>query len=211
MNYLDALQWRYATKKFDPTKLVDPATVNRILTAGNLAASSLGLQLLKILVIENKELRQQLRTASYNQSQITDASHLFLICGEFDITPDRVEQQMQLFAKVREQDRSSLDGFYRSASSFISGFSSDLERKHWVSKQGYIVLGQMMMACAIEKVDACPMEGFQPDAYAEILNLKAMNLFPILGLPIGYRSVEDNFQRLKKVRQPMKDYVITIK
>jgi nitroreductase / dihydropteridine reductase len=210
MNYIDSLLWRYATKKFDPSKKVDATTLQRILTAGNLAASSLGIQPLKILLIENTALREQLKSASYNQPQITDASHLLLICGEYHISSDRVEQQMQLIAKTREQERSSLDGFYRSATSFINSFPSDDERIHWVAKQGYIVLGQMMMACALEQVDACPMEGFQPKLYSELLELDKQNLFPIVGLPIGYRSLEDSFQHVKKVRQPLNEYVITI-
>jgi nitroreductase len=210
MNYLEALNWRYATKKFDPTKNVEESALGRILEAGNLAASSMGLQLLKVLVITNSEIREQLRSASYNQSQITDASHLLLICGEYEVTNERIEQHMQLVAGIRNQDRTSLDGFYRSATTFINNFSTDHERLQWIAKQGYIVLGQLLMACAIEKIDACPMEGFQPDVYSQILGLEKKNLFPILGLPIGYRSVEDNNQRIKKVRQPLDQYIINI-
>jgi len=210
MEYLKALEWRYATKKFDANKKLDQQTFERIITAGNLAASSLGLQLLKIINVVNPETRERLKLASYNQSQVTDASHFIVICGEKNITSERIEEQMQLISKTREVDRASLDGFYKSANNFVTNFSSDQERLHWISKQGYIVLGQLMTACAIEKVDSCPMEGFQPHLYSEILDLEAKNLFPILALPMGYRSVEDKNQHLKKVRQSLNDYIINL-
>ncbi len=211
MDYLEALEWRYATKKFDSSKKLDLAVVNRILKAGNLAASSLGMQLLKIIIVNDNGLREQLKSASYNQTQVTDASHFLLICGEYSISPERVDEQMNLIAQTRGIERSSLDGFFKSASNFITNFSTHEERLHWISKQGYIVLGNLMTACAIEKVDSCPMEGFQPHLYSQILDLESKNLFPILALPIGYRSAEDKNQHLKKVRKSMNNYIIELK
>lgn len=117
---------------------------------------------------------------------------------------------MQFISKTREIERASLDGFFKSATNFVSNFSSEQERLHWISKQGYIVLGHLITACAIEKVDSCPMEGFQPQLYSEILELESKNLFPILALPIGYRSVEDKNQHLKKVRHSTNEYLINL-
>ena len=206
---IEDLQWRYATKKFDPLKKVSDDDLAIIKKSLQLTPSSYGLQPLKFLIIENPKVREELVAASYNQKQVADASHLFILCAYNNLTEAHVKSYMELIAKTREIEEEKLVGF----SEMIKNTSLKLEKEKledWMRKQAYIVLGQLLHTCASLRIDSVPMEGFNPDEYDRILGLQAKNLHATLVCPIGYRSVEDNNQHLKKVRKNPSDLFETI-
>lgn len=210
MNYIESLKWRYATKKFNTNRTLDFDVLERILEAANLSASSLGLQAIQLVRVENKELREKVLVHSYNQRQVVDSSELIVICIDTEISNEKVDQFIQRVASVRNQESHELNGYKNMINSFISNFPDKAPMFEWLSKQAYIVLGTLLTACALEKVDSCPMEGFKPHEVAADLGLDEKGLFPVLMLPIGYRAIDDKNQHLKKVRKPISEYVMTI-
>lgn len=210
MNYIESLKWRYATKKFNPERKVAPEVLERIMEAAGLTATSLGLQAMKIIRVENKNVREELLPLCYNQKQIVDASELLVLCSAIEVDESTVEEHVNLIASVRDQEVESLDGFKNMMAGYVNSFTEKGPMQDWLAKQAYIMMGTILTACAIEKVDSCPMEGFQPKAVSDLLSLKPKGLTPVLILPIGYRSTEDKNQHLPKVRKPLKDFVATI-
>lgn len=210
MEYINSLEWRYATKKFDASKKVSEETLQRILYAANLTATSLGFQPIKIINVQPTHLREQIKAASFNQSQVTDASHLLVLCVDANFSTERVNQYIQRISTTRNVPIENLVGFENSINKWIINLQDDNARVNWAAKQAYITLGTMLTACALEQVDSCPMEGFIPEQVSEILELQSRSLFPALMLPIGYRSHEDANQHLTKVRVPLSEYIINI-
>jgi nitroreductase len=208
MSLIDKLQWRYATKKMDPSKVVPQDKVDRILEAVRLTASSSGLQPYEILVITNKALREQIKPAANNQSQVTDCSHLLVFAAWDDYTADRINRAFDLTNEIRNvvlKDRE----VYRQK--LLAGYpprGPEINFDH-AAKQAYIGLGTALIAAAEEEVDCTPMEGFNPIVVDQILNLKEKSLRSVLLLPLGYRKAdEDWLVKLKKVRRS-KDSFIT--
>jgi nitroreductase/dihydropteridine reductase len=201
---LEALNWRYATKKFDSSKKISPKDLETIKEVLRLTPSSYGLQPWKFLLIENQAIRQQLREKSWGQSQVTDASHLIVFCSYLDLKEEHIDEHISNTSVTRNQDIENLAGYGNFVKKTLSNLSpTDIST--WSSKQLYIALGQLMLACAEMKIDATPMEGFEPAGYDEILGLKAKNLHATLVCPIGYRHLEDGAQFLKKVRKEQDD------
>lgn len=207
MDYLQSLKWRYATKIFDPDKIIQEDILDRILEAGGLTATSLGLQAIKILKIEDKSIRKALLPHCYNQSQVVDASDLLVLCVDNHIDDQKVDEYMKLVASTREQNIDELNGFKNMVSNFVKNFSNEKPLQEWLTRQSYITLGTLLTACAMEKVDSCPMEGFKPREVSEELNLEEQGLYPVLILPIGYRSESDRHQHMKKVRKTKEDFI----
>lgn len=210
MEYIEAMKWRYATKKFDRNKKITSEVLKRILEAANLSATSLGFQPIKILNVESPFLRDRVKSASFNQSQVVDASNLLILCVDADFSQENVGRYVDTIARARGISTTELTGFEKMINGWLSGLPDDEERLNWASKQAYITIGTMMTACALEKVDCCPMEGFVPNQVAEILELQKLNLIPVLMLPVGYRHEEDLNQHLTKVRKSMSDYVLNL-
>lgn len=208
MSLIDKLQWRYAAKKMDPSKVVPQDKVDRILEAVRLTASSSGLQPYELLVITNKALREKIKPAANNQSPVTDCSHLLVFAAWDDYTADRINRAFDLTNEIRNvvlKDRE----VYRQK--LLEGYPPRGPEINFVhaTKQAYIGLGTALIAAAEEEVDCTPMEGFNPLAVDQILNLKEKNLRSVLLLPLGYRKAdEDWLVKLKKVRRP-KDSFIT--
>lgn len=200
MNIIEALQWRYATKSFDKEKMVSKDKLEILLNAFNLTATSYGLQPLKLLVIEDKKLQQNLVQYSMNQEQIAQASHVLVICIETLIDKKFIENYFKLVKTIRNTADDIINPF---KAFLIDDFESKSQNeiKEWSIKQAYISLGNLLTVCALEKIDACPMEGFIPNKYDEILNLNSKGLKSVLVLPIGYRAENDFMAELKKVRK----------
>ena len=197
---IEDLNWRYATKKFDSTKKITPDDLHTIQESLRLVPSSYGLQPLKYLFINDSSLRMQLKENSFNQSQITDASHLLVICSLREITEDFIDGHVENMAEIRSISTDSISGFGNYMKKEI--LPMKLEKlTEWNAKQAYIALGQLLHTCASLRIDATPMEGFEKDAYNEILELERQGLQAVLVCPLGYRSEEDNNQFLKKVRR----------
>ncbi|MGB5417551.1 NAD(P)H-dependent oxidoreductase [Algibacter sp.] len=209
MNTIKQLNWRYATKKFDATKKLSKAKLNIITEAFNLTATSFGLQTIKLVVVENKAVREPLVALSYNQKQVLDASHLLVICIQNDIVDADVNSYYNNIKHIRNTSETILKPYREDLVKMMQGMSIQ-ERQQWSTNQAYIVLGNLMTVCAIEGIDSCPMEGFLPSKYDEILKLNEKGLKSVLLLPIGYRAEDDFFSTLKKVRKPIEEAVITI-
>jgi nitroreductase len=200
MKLIENLKWRYATKKYDPSKKISAGDLSKIKEAIQLSASSYGLQLFQVLEIESPQIREKLKPASWGQDQITDASHLFVFCNYADVKDDDIDQYMRLKAKTQELDLDALQGYGDFVKSKIN--EKSLEQKQtWTAKQTYIALSSALAACSELRIDSTPMEGFEMDAYEEILDLKRKGLKASVILTMGYRSDEDQSQHGKKVRK----------
>lgn len=209
MNIIDNLKWRYAVKKFDSKKQLSEKQINTLKEAFNLTATSYGLQPIKLVVVKNKEIQKELIPHSYNQNQILEASHVLVICVPANYTTEEVENYFNLVQKIRNTPEEITKPFKDFLTVDIENKTQD-ELLLWNKNQAYIALGNLMTVCAVEKIDACPMEGFIPKKYDEILNLKSHNLKSILVLPVGFRADDCYMKDLKKVRKETQEIVIEI-
>ena len=209
MELLQALNWRYATKTFDATKKVPEETFTNLMEAARLAPSSYGLELWKFVVVDNAELRTKIREVAWNQGQVTDASHLVVLCRQATATAEDVEKFVKYTAEVRAMDASALDGYKQMMLGAIGGMDEE-KKAAWMSKQVYLALGFLVAAAAEAGVDTCPMEGFDPVKVDEILGLEARGLKSVVLCPVGYRSAEDKYADAKKVRKPAGEVIVRI-
>ncbi|MEI7427992.1 MAG: NAD(P)H-dependent oxidoreductase [Betaproteobacteria bacterium] len=210
MNLLEKLHWRYATKRMDSTKVVSKEKVDRILEAIRLTASSSGLQPYELILITNPSLREKIRLIARNQPQITDCSHLIVFAAWDNYTADRVNEVFDFTIDIRNYRSADREAYRQSLLNSFSKQDAETNFSH-AAKQAYIGLGTALIAAAIEEVDCTPMEGFDPLALDEILNLKDKGLRSVVLLPLGYRNAaEDWLVNLKKVRKPMADFVTHI-
>lgn len=209
MNIISSLEWRYATKKFDPSKKLSNQQIETLKKVFNLTATSFGLQPLKMIVINNKELQEKFVPHSYYQRQVADASHLLVICIENDTTSEDINNYFDLEKKVRALDESVIAKFRKQLVEMYQNKSLE-EKQQSAIFQTYIALGNLMTVCALEKIDCCPMEGFVPSKVDELLNLKSQNLKSVLMLPVGFRAEDDIMIGMKKVRKPLNETVIEI-
>lgn len=200
MNYLEALSRRYSVKKFN-NEIIPREALHNILESGKLSASSLGLQPYKILVVESKEMKEKLIPAFYNPSQISTCSHLIVIVSKKSLDENYVNGYFRHISEVRQTPSEKLDLFRNSINQHINQKTQD-EIFNWAEKQSYIVLANLMYAAAMESIDTCPMEGFRPDLIEEILEINPETEKATVTLALGYRSEEDHFQHMKKVRKP---------
>ena len=210
MNIIESLNWRYATKKFDSNRKLSKNQVNILKNAFNLTASSYGLQPIKLIVISNPEIKNTLLDSSFNQKQVIQCSHLLVICIETDIDESYIELYFKRVVDIRKTSAKVLESF---KNSIINEFNdmSNTSIINWSKNQAYLALGNLMTVCAVEGIDSCPMEGFVPEKYNEILDLKSKNLKSVLVMPVGYRSVDDQFSSFKKVRKDINDNTIELK
>ncbi|MDM1553704.1 MULTISPECIES: NAD(P)H-dependent oxidoreductase [Chryseobacterium] len=200
MNYLEALSRRYSVKKFNH-QIIPQETLYNILESGKLSASSLGLQPYKIIVVESEEMKQKLIPAFYNPSQISTCSHLVVIVSKKNIEENYIQGYFKHISEVRETPLETLAPFKNSINQHINQKTQD-EIFNWAEKQSYIVLANLMYAAAIENIDSCPMEGFRQDVIEKTLNINPETEKVTVTLALGYRSEEDYFQHMKKVRKP---------
>lgn len=197
---IEDLNWRYAVKKYDPEKKLSKEQVDIIKESLRLVPTSYGIQPLKYLIIEDPVLREKLKVASYGQTQVTDASHLIVICSYLDVHDEHIDTYMKNIVEIRDVTLESTAKFGDYIKEIVSKLTRS-EKEEWNSKQAYIALGQLMHTCATMRIDATPMEGFDSERYDEILNLRDQNLKATLVCAIGYRSEEDQAQHRKKVRR----------
>jgi len=200
MKLIEALNWRYATKRMNGKK-VPQAKINNILQATGLSASAMGLQPYTILVIENQELKKKLQPVAYNQPQIVESSHLLIFAAWDDVTEEHVNDYISNIANTRNITTESLKDFKTTMIGFVNGRTK--EQKHqWAARQAYIAFGTAIAAAAVEKVDATPMEGFLPESVDEILGLKEKGLRSVTILALGYRDAQNDYLvNAKKVRR----------
>lgn len=206
---IEALNWRYACKQFDNSKKISDENFQTILESMRLTPSSYGIQPWKFVIVENPELREQLVDASWKQRQVADASHLIVICAPKVVDEAFIDSYMESTAKIRGQEVSELAGFKDMLMKGIVTKDSEWQHK-WAKNQAYIALGQLMMTCAMMNIDACPMEGFQPSKYDEILNLADQGLTSMVVCPVGYRDEGDKYINITKSRFDLDQVVVKL-
>ena len=210
MSLIDKLQWRYATKKMDSTKALPQAKVEQILEAIRLTASSSGLQPYEVIVITNKAIREKIKAIAWDQTQIVDCSHLLVFAAWDNYTAQRINDAFDMTEKIRDFKSEAGDIYRQKLLSTYPTRDAELNFTH-AAKQAYIGLGTALIAAAYEQVDCTPMEGFDPAALDEILNLKEKGLRSVVILPLGYRKAdEDWLVNLKKVRKPHESFISRI-
>ena len=208
MTFIDQLNWRYATKRMTD-KVVPQEKINTIVEAIRLSASSYGLQPYNLLVIQNKELLNQIQPIAFNQLQIGEATALLVFAVWDKITPEKIDNFFNLIASERGIPVEVLAGYKAMVDGVLQ--MDEATAFNWMARQAYIGLGTGLAAAAMEEVDSCPMEGFNPAALDELLGLTAKGLKSIAILPLGYRDeANDPTAHMKKVRRPTEDFVISL-
>lgn len=203
---LRQLRWRYATKKFDPTRKIVAEDWRSLEQALVHSPSSFGLQPWKFFVVTDPDLKEKLKTASWNQSQITDASHLVVFATKKNLGAADVDRYLARIAEVRSVPLESLDGFKKM---LLGSLNRPVEEVNaWATWQLYIALGFFLSAAAMLGIDACPMEGFQPEQYDAILGLRQMGYGATVLATAGYRAADDPYIKLPKVRFKPEDVVV---
>jgi len=207
---LQKLQWRYATKKMNPAKAVPQEKVDRILEAARLAPTSSGLQPFEIIVVTNKDVREQIKPKAWGQGQITDCSHLLVFAAWDNYTPERINMMFDLTNAQRGSTNEGWESYRQMLLANYPARAAQTNFEH-AARQAYIGLGAALIAAAFEQVDATPMEGFDPKALDQILNLPARGLRSVAIMPLGYREEDkDWLVNLKKVRRPREQFITEV-
>jgi nitroreductase len=210
MSLIEKLKWRYATKKMDASKVVPKEKLEQILDAIRLSASSSGLQPYEVIVVSNKALREKICTVASNQSQIIDCSYLLVFAAWDTYTAERINTAFDMTEDVRNLKSESGTAYRQNLLKSYPARDPEVNFTH-AAKQAYIAVGTALIAAAYEQVDCTPMEGFDPAALDDLLNLKERGLRSVVIMPIGYRKAdEDWLVNLKKVRRNKDQFVIRI-
>ena len=200
MNVIDHYKWRYAAKIFDSKKKISDANIELIKDSISLAPTSYGLQLFKVIIVEKKEIKDELKKASFNQSQISDASHIFVFCNSTKIVEDDIDNYIKNKAAVQNKTINEISGY----GDFLKDTLLKKEDKKistWTANQVYIALSHLLTFCPSLGIDSCPIEGFESHKYNDILKLNDRNLNPKVVAAVGYRSNKDLSQYEKKIRK----------
>lgn len=204
MKTIENLKWRYATKKFDAEKKVSEENLEKIKEAIQLSPSSYGMQLYKVVIVNDDALREELKPHCWHQPQITDASHLFIFCNYSALNPEQVNDYFSFKAKALGMDADALQGYGDFVNKKVSEKTKE-EISNWNAKQTYIALGNALTACAELHIDACPMEGFEAVEVNKVLGLEEHQLEAAVIMAVGYRSKDDETQHTPKIRRPKEE------
>ena len=206
-NYIESLKWRYATKKFDSNQTISEKDLELLLEATRLSASSFGLQPYHVFVVRDQEVRSQLKSVSWGQSQITDASHLMVFANKKSFGAELIDNYLKDVSETREIPMEGLQGYGDFMKSKLVPLP-DAQKESWTAKQTYLAVGNLLSAAGALEIDTCPIEGFEPERYDALLGLSEKGLTAAVVVALGYRSEEDETQHYKKVRQS-KDALFT--
>ena len=209
MELLDKLNWRYAAKAMNGEK-VSEDKIDRIIEAARLAPTSSGLQPFEIIVVKNQAIKQAIRPVAWNQSMITDCSHLLVFAAWDTYTEERINKMFDLTNEVRGFKNEGWENYRQMLLGSYPQKDAEENFNH-AAKQAYIAFSAAIIAAAYEGVDATPIEGFDPTAVDEILGLREKGLRSCVMLPIGYRDADkDWLVNLKKVRKSTEDLVTVV-
>jgi nitroreductase len=209
MELLDKLKWRYAAKAMNGEKVAEDK-IERILEAARLAPTSSGLQPFEIFVIKNQEVKEKIKPIAWNQSVITDCSHLLVFAAWDTYTADRINHMFDLTNEIRGFENEGWENYRQMLLGMYPQKDAEENFNH-AARQAYIAFTEALTAAAFEGVDATPLEGFDPAAVDEILGLREKGLRSAVMLPIGYRKEDaDWLVNLVKVRKPMEELVTVI-
>lgn len=209
MGIIESLKWRYATKKFDPDKILDSKKLHTLKQAFNLTATAFGLQTITLVIVKDGTLRNQLLEAAYNQRQVVDASHLLVLCIKDTIMEDDVDDLFDNVGQLRNTPETILEPYRNNLKKMMQNKSQE-EQQEWSVQQAYLALGNLLTVCAVERIDSCPMVGFDRAKFDGILGLDGKQLKSVLLLPVGYRAEDDMFSNFKKVRKKLEDAIVEI-
>ena len=196
---LQQLHWRYATKKFDPTKTIPEDTIAALASSLVLTPSSFGLQPWQFLVIRDPAIREELLPHSWGQAQVTDCSHLVVLAAKTETTEAEIDRFLERTVAVRGGEIDQLNPYRE----MMVGFTKNMDQAdclQWAKLQTYIALGQLMASAAVLGIDACPMEGIAPSEYDRILKLPAQGYTTSVACALGYRADDDKYATAPKVR-----------
>ena len=208
---LDKMQWRYAAKKMDASKVVPQEKVNRIIEAARLAPTSSGLQPFEVIVVTNKDIRTQIQAVAHNQAQVTEGSHLLVFAAWDTYTADRINHMFDLTNAERGGTNEGWENYRQMLLKSYPARDAQVNFEH-AARQAYIGLGASLISAAFEEVDSTPMEGFDPKSVDDILGLGAKGLRSVALLPLGYRAKgQDWLENLKKIRRPVSEFVTEVK
>lgn len=206
MKLIEELNWRYATKKMNGN-VVPQEKLDYILNAIRLSASSSGLQPYEIFVITDKEMLQKIRAFGYDQSTITDCSHLLVFAAWDSYSPEKIEKVFDRTIAERGLPANAMDDYKKLLWTLYEPLGKEWQANH-AARQAYIALGTALIAAAEQQIDATPMEGFLPDEMDKLLELNIKGLKSVVMMPIGYRDAENDWNvKMKKVRKPMEELV----
>jgi nitroreductase len=208
-NIIENLNWRYATKKYDASKVLSVEQVDSLMESVRLAPSSFGVQPYTIINIKDKVVREKLKAAAWGQTQITDASDLILFTVPTNLNDADIEKFIQNTSVTRGVSLESLEEYSNMIKGSVNSRTAE-EKITWSAKQAYIALGILLVAAAEQKIDATPMEGFDNAQFDEILDLKSKGLTTVVIAALGYRSEDDHYAALAKVRKDKKDLYLEV-
>ena len=199
MTLIEKLNWRYATKRMNGTK-VPQEKIDRILEAIRLAPTSFGLQAFKVIVVEDPALKERIFNEACPQPQIKEASHVLIFAASKNVSADHVNDYMNLIAETRDIPVEALAGFRAAFDGVVAGTPE--QNFVWTARQAYIAIGVGIVAATNEDVDATPMEGFSTEALDKVLGLAEQNLSATTILTLGYRDEKtDTLVHAAKVRK----------
>jgi nitroreductase len=196
------LSWRYATKKFDATKKISESDATTLLEVLRLAPSSYGLQPWKFIVVQNPELRKELRAVSWNQGQVTDCSHFVVFTTRAELDEAYVQKFIASIAESRKLDVAKLKDYQGMIVENVVKGMTGHSMLEWTRRQGYIAMGSLLQAAALKGIDACPMEGLDTTAYDKLLAIQDSPYRTVAAVALGYRAQDDASQNHPKVRFP---------
>jgi len=196
---IEQLNWRYATKAFDPGEKLSDQQVDLLKESLRLTASSFGLQPWKFLFVTDQETRDKMPPVSWGQRQPADCSHLIVMCAPRSFGEADIDRFLDSIVEQRAVGLDSLSEYSQVMKGFLASMDEDAINA-WVRNQIYLALGSLLVVCATEGIDACPMEGFDADAYDRILGLEEQGLRAVVLCPVGFRSADDKYAEFAKVR-----------
>ncbi len=210
MELINKLKWRYATKAMN-RQVVPQAKIDNIIEAISLAPTSSGLQPFEVFVVTDQAVKDQIRPVAWNQSVVSDCSHLLVFAAWDNYTEDRINRMFDLVNEVRGMKNEGWENYRQMLLKGYPPRDSEVNFNH-AAKQAYIAFSQAIVAAAFEEVDTTPMEGFKASDVDEILDLRAKGLRSCVMLPLGYRDAENDWLvNLKKVRKPKEDLITEVK
>jgi len=204
---LSQLRWRYATKKFDPARLIPEEDWQALEEALILTPSSYGLQPWKFVVITDPAVKAQLPAISWNQKQVVDSSHTVVFARRLDLTEEYIDRYLSRIAQVRGGTVETLAGFRKMLLGSLVPPPADFNLQHWAALQCYIALGNFMTSAALLGIDTCPMEGIVPEKYDALLGLPAKGYATVVVGCAGYRAADDKYASVPKVRFQREDLI----
>lgn len=206
---LDALNWRYATKKFDKDRKILPSDWDTLLESLRLSPSSYGVQPWKFVIVDNLETREKLKLAAWGQEQITSADKLVVLCSLNKFDEAAINKHLENTAKTKNVKLEDLTGYKQMLLGLTKNSEPNLQS--WMEKQVYIALGFLLETAALLQIDACPMEGFDKNKFNEILGLDQMGLTSVVVATLGFRSSEDVNANQAKVRYAADEVLVEVK